>query len=237
MRAMLKMLDLRSLVRSNEMKPSVILIVSVILLSVQRNFGSVEFAQTAFKPSGGLLAPLYMFSTAFVLLGLVPLALIVFAFRDDPRTYGLRIGDWKAGMQTTGLLFPIIAIALLYPASLTGEMRNFYPFAREAGDSASDFLLLEIPRGVLFYTAWEFFFRGFMLFGLRPYVGDWLAICIQTIPSCLWHIGMPTGELLSSIAGGVLFGVMAIRTNSILWPFCLHYLIGIGLDLLIVVRI
>jgi membrane protease YdiL (CAAX protease family) len=96
--------------------------------------------------------------------------------------------------------------------------------------------MLEAPRGALFYTAWEFFYRGFMLFGLRRYVGDWLAICIQTIPQCLWHIGMPTGEILSSIAGGILFGIMALRTRSILWPMLLHFSIGVFLDLFIVLR-
>jgi len=236
MKTMLNILDLRSVIHSNEMKPSLILISSVILLAIHRNFGSMQFAQSAFAPASGLTAPLFMFATAFILLGILPLALIVFAFHEDPRKYGLNLGDWKKGMQATGVLFPVIALALLYPAAHTSEMRNFYPFAREAGDSAFNFFLLEIPRGVLFYTAWEFFFRGFMLFGLRPYVGDWLAICIQTIPSCLWHIGMPTGELLSSIAGGVLFGIIALRTNSIVWPMSLHYLIGIGLDLFIVVR-
>lgn len=65
-------------------------------------------------------------------------------------------------------------------------------------------------------------------------MGPWLAILVQTIPSCLWHIGVPTGELLSAIAGGILFGVMAIRTNSIVWPFIMHCLIGIVLDLFIV---
>jgi membrane protease YdiL (CAAX protease family) len=233
---MLNILDLRSVIHSNEMKPSAILILSVVLLSIHRNFGSMQFAHSTFAPGTGLMAPLFMFATAFILLGLLPLTLIVSVFREDPRKYGLCIGDWRAGMQTTGLLFPLIAIGLLYPASHTAEMRDFYPFARGAGDSVLNFLLLEVPRGILFYTAWEFFFRGFMLFGLRPYVGDWLAICIQTIPSCLWHIGMPTGELLSSIAGGVLFGIMALRTGSILWPLSLHYLIGIGLDIFIVVR-
>lgn len=94
--------------------------------------------------------------------------------------------------------------------------------------------MLEIPRILLFYTAWEFMFRGFLLFGLRPLLGDWMAICVQVVPSSLWHIGLPSGELFAAIAGGVLFGVMAVRTRSIVWPFVLHSLIGVGLDLMII---
>jgi membrane protease YdiL (CAAX protease family) len=208
---------------------------AAVLLSVHRNFGSMEFALRTFSQVQDLKAAVFMFAAASLLLGLVPLVVIVSLFREKAATYGLQLGDWKLGATFVLALFPIITIALLYPASQTHEMRAFYPLAKHASTSMSGFLTLEITRVVLFYTAWEFFFRGFMLFGLRPYVGDWLAICIQVIPQCLWHIGMPTGELLSSIAGGILFGIMAIRTNSLIWPLVLHSLIGITLDLFIVI--
>lgn len=236
MKDILSLLDIRPMFYARELKPTLILLCSAVLLSVHRCFGSMEFARRFLSPDSGFVPPLFMFGTAFALLGILPLALITLVFREDPRDFGLRIGDWKLGILTIAMLFPVIAIALLYPASHTGEMRAFYPFAREAGDSFFNFIILEVPRILLFYSAWEFFFRGFMLFGLRPHVGDWMAICIQTIPQCLWHIGMPTGELLSSIAGGILFGIIALRTQSILWPFGLHVLIGIGLDLIIVVQ-
>ncbi len=227
-------LDMKTLFRSEEIKPTVILLVSAFLLTVHRYFGSMEFATRIFPWHSSLNAAIYMFTSAFILLGLIPFALTVFIFHEQPKDYGLKLGNWKLGLALTAILFSIIAGALLFPASQTIEMKSFYPFDKGAGASVTAFLQLEIPRGLLFYTAWEFFFRGFMLFGLRRYVGDWLAICIQTIPSCLWHIGMPTGEIFSSIAGGILFGILAIRTKSILWPLLLHYLIGVGLDFFIV---
>jgi membrane protease YdiL (CAAX protease family) len=226
--------DIRSLIRAQDVKPTIILIVSALLLTVDRYFGSIEFARRTFASVSSFDAALFMFASAFVLMILVPLAVVVFGFREPLKSYGFTLGDWKGGLFLVLVVFPIVALALLYPASHTGEMRAFYPFDKGAGDSLVSFLRLQLTRTALFYTAWEFFFRGFMLFGLRKYVGDWLAICIQTIPSCLWHIGMPTGEIFSSIAGGILFGVLAIRTNSIFWPFLLHCLIGIGLDFFIV---
>ena len=33
----------------------------------------------------------------------VPLLIILFVFRDSPKEYGFRIGDWKAGLAMTGL--------------------------------------------------------------------------------------------------------------------------------------
>jgi len=180
-------------------------------------------------------ASFYMFLTTFVVLGIFPLLIARFIFRNRLTDYGLKLGNWKAGLPITSLLFLIIGVLLLLPSSQTAEMQNFYPLHKGVSHSVASFLQFELLRVLFFYTAWEFFFRGFMLFGLRRYTGDWLAICIQTIPSCLWHIGMPTGEIFASIAGGILFGILAIRTGSILWPLFLHCLIGIGLDLLIVI--
>ncbi len=234
MKILVDILNMKTLFRFEEIKPTVILIVSAFLLTVHRYFGSMEFATRFFHWSSSFNAAVYMFASAFVLLGLIPVAAIIFIFNEPLKHYGLELGDWKSGVTATVILFPIIAIAMLYPASQTVEIRAFYPFDKSAGNSIIEFLQLEISRGLLFYTAWEFFFRGFMLFGLRRYVGDWLAVCIQTIPSCLWHIGMPTGEIFSSIAGGIVFGILAIRTNSLIWPFLLHYLIGVGLDFFIV---
>jgi membrane protease YdiL (CAAX protease family) len=229
-------LDLRSLVRTADLKPTAIIISAALLCSVHRYFGSIESAPRIFGPVTGLSASTFMFASAFVLLGVIPFALITWAFHERARDYGLKIGNARLGGTLTAILLPVITLALLYPASHTAEMRSFYPFAPEARVSLQNFLILEVSRGLFFYTAWEFFFRGFMLFGLRPYVGDWMAVLIQVIPQCLWHIGMPTGEIMSSIAGGILFGVIALRTRSILWPLLLHYGIGVGLDVLIVIQ-
>jgi membrane protease YdiL (CAAX protease family) len=234
MKTALKLFDIRDVVPAGFLKPTIILISSSLLLSLHRVFGSIEFAESALGSPGGITASVYMFVSASILMGLIPLLIVLFAFRDRPSEYGIGIGDWKAGLRMTAIMLPVILIGMLYPASQTEEIRSFYPLAPEAAASVSNFMLLQTPRILLFYAAWEFFFRGFMLFGLRPYVGNWLAICIQTIPQCLWHIGLPTGEMLSSIAGGILFGIMAVRTGSILWPFLLHCLIAVSLDLLII---
>lgn len=234
MKTLLNILDVRTSVGAGELKPTAILLLSAFLPTVHRYFGSIEFAVRSFSVLSASEAVLFMFTSAFFLLGLIPFFVVVRLFREPLKEYGLTPGNWKEGILLTAVLIPLIALTMLYPASQTEEMRTFYPFDKSIGSSLTIFLQYEFLRGLFFYTAWEFFFRGFMLFGLRKYVGDWLAICIQTIPSCLWHIGMPTGEILSSIAGGVLFGLMAIRTRSILWPFILHWAIGIGLDAFII---
>jgi len=216
-------------------KPTIILLLAAILPTLHLYFGSIAFANKTFPGLGSFGASIYMFLAFFLLMGIIPLLIILFVFKEPLKIYGMTLGDWRKGLPLALGLTIIIAIFLLLPSSQTPDFRNAYPFDKTAGESIFSFIRFELLRGLIFYTAWEFFFRGFMLFGLRKYVGDWLAICIQTIPSCLWHIGLPIGEILSSILAGVLFGMIAIRTKSIFWVFLLHYFIGLFLDFFIVI--
>ncbi|MDZ7263500.1 MAG: CPBP family intramembrane metalloprotease [candidate division KSB1 bacterium] len=215
--------------------PTLILVLAAVLPAIHIYFGSMAFVQRVFPQIDSFGASLYMFISMFIWLGLLPLLIVHFVFNEPLSNYGLRLGNWRQGIISTLILLAIIAVFFLYPSSHSIDFRQVYPFDRSAGRSILAFLRFEALRGLLFYSAWEFFFRGFMLFGLRKYVGDWLAICIQTIPSCLWHVGLPVGEILASIPAGIVFGIMALRMNSIFWVFWLHFLIGVVLDLFIVV--
>jgi len=230
----LNILNIKHEIPRDELKPISILFLSVLILAVNKSFGSIQFAQQIFPGISENNSVIYMFVSTFILLGIMPLFLINIVFRESIKEYGLCIGDWKMGLKITAIVFPVIAVFVLYPSIYNQEMVNFYPQSKEVLGSTKIFIKFEAIRIFLFYTGWEIFFRGFMLFGLRKHVGDAMAICIQIIPSCLLHIGMPTGEIFASIFGGILFGMLALKTGSILYPYILHCLIGLTLDLIIV---
>ena len=231
MKNLITRLRLRVLFASIEMKPTVILLAAATLVAVHRYFGKVEFIKRVAPTTSNVAAADYEIVAAFVLFGLIPLLFVIFLFRESGKDYGLTLGDWKFGLIAIAILFPIIA-GSLYLDSKSAAMQAFYPIDKGATQSVQTFLRLEIPC-LLFLIAWEFIFRGFLLFGLRPRVGDWLAICVQVIPSSLWHIGLPAQVTLAAIPGGLMFGILAIRTKSLIWPILLHYLIWVGLDLFI----
>lgn len=230
----LNILNIKHVIPRDELKPISILFLSVLILAVHKSFGSVQFAQQIFPGISENNSVIYMFITTFILLGIIPLFLINIIFKESIKEYGLSIGDWKKGLKIIAIIFPVIAVFVLYPSIYNQEMVNFYPQSKEVAGSPKLLLKFEAMRILFFYTGWEIFFRGFMLFGLRKYVGDAMVVCVQIIPSCLWHIGMPTGEIFASIFGGILFGIMALKTGSILYPYVLHCLIGLTLDLFIV---
>ena len=72
---------------------------------------------------------------------------------------------------------------------------------------------------------WEFFFRGFILFTYtRKFGPD--GLWLQAVPFALAHIGKPEIEALSTIFGGFVFGWIAYRTRSFLYPFLIHWFVA-----------
>ena len=212
-------------------KTSVLLLLAAVMPAVHYTFGSIAFGRTTLG-LGEHDAVMYMFATAAVSFGIIP-ALVMKMMGASLSDYGIGIGDWRIGVAVVAVLYPLVLVLTLLPGAYTPELQNFYPFDRQALLSWGVLAQLELWRAVVYYYAWEFFFRGVLLFGLRKELGDWTAICIQVIPSCLWHLGMPTSEIFSSILAGFGFAILALRTRSFLWPYVIHVLIGAGMDALI----
>jgi membrane protease YdiL (CAAX protease family) len=105
-----------------------------------------------------------------------------------------------------------------------------------AGDSVPTFIIYAIIYG-MYYIGWEFFFRGFILFGLRERVGDIFAVLIQTLPSVIAHIGRPESEMISSILAGVVFGFLILKSKSIWYVVILHWFIGLSCDILCILAV
>ncbi|MEE8452049.1 MAG: CPBP family intramembrane glutamic endopeptidase [Thermoguttaceae bacterium] len=104
-----------------------------------------------------------------------------------------------------------------------------YPVNKSAANSPAMFGLHACTYA-LFYPGWEFHFRGFLQFGLRGRLGLINAILIQVMASSLLHIGKPPAETFAAIGGGVVWGVIAHRTQSLLPGLLQHFLLGIALD-------
>ncbi|MHC1578527.1 MAG: CPBP family intramembrane glutamic endopeptidase, partial [Dehalococcoidia bacterium] len=144
----------------------------------------------------------------------IPLAAGSVIFRDKPWDYGIRAGLWKLGLIAIAVGLPTMAL-VLYGAGKMAEFQSYYH--RDAIDWPE--LLLAIG---LHMFAWEFLFRGYMLFGLEKSIGK-NAIFVQAIPFVLLHLGKPFLETLACIPGGFIFGYVAYRTRSFLPCFVIHF--------------
>jgi membrane protease YdiL (CAAX protease family) len=149
-----------------------------------------------------------------ILFLLIPLAFIIFIFREDPRQYGLGLGDWKAGLVITVAAILLIA-PVLWLVARGGAMQSYYQ-KQLSGLPWNTFIDL---------LGWEFLFRGWLLFGYARKFGP-EALWIQAVPFALMHLSKPEVETLSTIFGGFVFGWVAYRTRSFLYPFLIHWFVA-----------
>jgi hypothetical protein len=142
--------------------------------------------------------------------------------RQNPIKWGLGIGDWKWTAGSTAVGAAGVAILLVLFAQIPA-MREYYRPLRPTPDAFWTWLGLVAIE----LLAWEFIWRAFMLFGLEPAFGE-LAIYVQMVPFAIAHVGKPEIETLSSIAGGILLGVVIRKCRSF-WPaFLLHLFLYAG---------
>ena len=153
--------------------------------------------------------------TRFWLFLVAPLAIVLLVFRDDPRRYGLRLGDWRWGV---GLL--LAGLAVMTPIIL--GLANLESFRLYYGTSGTpEPIAREIVDNLVELIPAEFLLRGFLMFTLWRRIGP-LALVVSLMPFVLTHVGKPDVELWSTFIGGSIFAWLDWRTGSILWSALGH---------------
>ena len=225
--------------KKSDIKTYILLLSAPLLLSLYRYHGYAQYFGRYFPGMTSnslydLYAHFYQFSVFFLLLFVIPLLLIKFVFKEPLRSYGLSVGDYKSGLLISLAATLILIVPITYFGSAMSDVRSEYPLAKILLQRRDLIFFYESIYVIFYYIAWEFFFRGFLLFGLKDRFGAFNAILIQTISSCLVHIGKPEGEILGAIVFGIILGYIALRTKSIWYVFIIHAAMGVLTDLFII---
>ena len=114
--------------------------------------------------------------------------------------------------------------------STTRPFQRIYPFYKLAHRSSRDLLLWELLYAAQFLSL-EFFFRGFLLQGLRKALGA-NAIFVMIVPDCMIHSGTPRPETFGAIIAGLILGTLAMRTRSIWGGVLIHVGVATTMDIL-----
>ena len=146
----------------------------------------------------------------------IPVAWIALVWCEDPRRYGLTLGDWRVGLPVALATMAAMA-AIIW---ILGQQPDFRAYYTDTIEGRPAWRLIVDTAIDIF--AWEFFFRGWMLFALGRKLGA-EAVWIQIVPFALMHVWKPEIEQLSTVIGGAFFGLLAWRTKSMLWGWLLHW--------------
>lgn len=191
----------------------------------------------SFVPSCSTAMGRSMIWAGSILLGqlFIPILVVKFVMRERLRDYGLncRLAMSELPMYL-GLL--VFVLGLVWLCSGLPSFQAKYPlFLPSAGKGFwLQFWLWEVVY-LLSFIAVEFFFRGFLIHGLKQRFG-FSAVFVAMMPYCQVHFGKPLLETLGSIVAGVALGFFSLKSRSILPGVIVHAGVALGMDLAVLWR-
>lgn len=228
--------------RPLDWRPLVVLVVVAVSLTLQEYWGERAYYAKIWPAGPGARS---FFGTSYWELGsfgwwtgwrvfgylILPAAVVLCLPGERLRDYGLSFRGFMKHAWIYVVLFLAI-LPLVVWMSTTAPFQKTYPFYKLANRSNLDFWAWQ-GLYALQFLALEFFFRGFMLHGLKKAIGVH-AIWVMCVPYCMIHYGKPMPETLGAIFAGVILGTLAMRTKSIWCGVLIHVSVAITMDLLAV---
>ncbi|MFP3903815.1 MAG: CPBP family intramembrane glutamic endopeptidase [Armatimonadota bacterium] len=159
----------------------------------------------------------------FVLLLVVPIIVIKLAFKRSLSDFGLQLGRvaiwWRYFVGFLIITVPVIIISARF-----ADFQAYYSRYSWATESHLE-LAMFAGAWLVYFFSWEFFFRGFWLFGLAPSLGAF-SIFVQMVPFVMMHFSKPEAESFGAVIAGLALGLMAYRSKSVIGCWLLHWLVA-----------
>jgi membrane protease YdiL (CAAX protease family) len=165
-------------------------------------------------------------------LGVVPALIAAFALEPSIADLGVTTLHWdRTALASAG--FIVVLVPLIAWNARKPQTWLHYPQLRLVSWSSQDFGANALSW-VLYLTAYEFFFRGFLLYTTAAWIGTWPAILLMTLIYFSVHLPKNPSEYLATIPMGIIFGVLSISTGGI-WACVIgHSLIAISNDFFVI---
>jgi membrane protease YdiL (CAAX protease family) len=211
-----------------------ILVTVAISLTLQEYIGDRGWFETHFPPTANAKyfeLEAFAWWSGWRVFGYVVIPCMVLAWLPGERIrdYHISFKGFFKHLWIYVVLFLCVLPAVI-AASRTDAFRHTYPFYRLANRSSFDLWCWEGLYAAQFVSL-EFFFRGFILNGLRRAMGA-NAIFVMIVPYCMIHYGKPLPETLGAIGAGLILGTLAMRTKSIWGGVLIHIGVAMTMDVL-----
>lgn len=178
-------------------------------------------------------AVLIHYSLVFLFFFLFPALVLSLVYKEKLRDFGVNLKARREGLRFIFILLPILFL-LVFLSSRSRDFVHEYPLAKVSASATGLIILMEFFY-LLYYTGWEFLFRGMVMLGLKKHPLPVL-LALQTIPSVLLHYSKPAGEIILALAAGILLGIFVYKHKTVWFALLLHFLTGVMTDLLVLAR-
>lgn len=173
--------------------------------------------------------------TTVVFYFALPALAIKLVFRERLADYGLRPSSSRREFLLYLIMLSVM-VPLVLLASGTGAFAAIYPFYRlQPGEGIYPRLLIWWPLYFLQFAALEFFFRGFLVHGLKHRFGIY-SVLVMTVPYCMIHFAKPWPETIGAIIAGLVLGAVSLESRSIFLGIAAHISVALSLDLTVLWR-
>ncbi len=159
---------------------------------------------------------------------ILPLLCIRYLIKEPISEYGLSLNEsYQHKLGYLLLATPIMLFAIM--ASFRSDFSQHYPFYSLASRSYFDLIIWELIY-ISQFVAVEFFFRGFLLNGLKRQFGS-LSIAIMMLPYLMLHFPKLWLEASGSFLFGFFLGILALKSRSIWGGVFVHVAIALTMDI------
>ncbi len=164
--------------------------------------------------------------TGFIFLGGIPFLTGLIILREKISAYGLSIAVGRDVLYYIVIL-SVIIISINYFASKSPFNQKKYPLIKTKIWSVK-LLIISSLGWIIYLLAYEFLFRGFLLFTCIQSFGIWPAIIINIMVYSLAHIPQGLNEAAGAVPFGLILCFIAVLSGTI-WPaFLLHVILAIS---------
>lgn len=204
------------------------------LISSLKNIGLKEFSKSisslqSYFPNARLFQLTYWVSVLTTFYLIIPLFIIKLIFKDKLSDYGLSpkgfFGNYKIYV-----VFFLFMVPLILLVSTTESFQHKYPFYNPNGESLWPNFVIWQCLYIAQFFALEFFFRGFMIHGIKKKFGFY-SIFIMMIPYVMIHFQKPLPETLGAVFAGIILGALSLKSRSIWLGVAIHYSVAITMDI------
>ena len=145
--------------------------------------------------------------------------------------YGWNWENWRKHLVIALVLWALMLPFIVYFSRLPDVRASYAYYLPPTTDALSwTWLLVSLT---IYMFCWEWFFRGFGLFGIAQGWGPVASILIGAVLFGLAHTGKPPAEMMSAFGGGLVLGVLCWREKSFVPAFFTHALVHCSFAVLV----
>jgi membrane protease YdiL (CAAX protease family) len=159
-------------------------------------------------------------------LMILPLGFMTICLDRPPSGFGLGTGFLRPPPLWSFLIIPVIpAIVFLFSSSPANLAK--YPQIRSATWTRG-LLVLSAISWVVYLVAYEFLFRGLLLFSSTAVLNPWTAVILNVTLYAFAHIYKGLPELILSVPFGFILCYLTLVTGNIWCAVVLHSIVALS---------